>query len=78
MAAHGRVRFVNDSGVGEIAIGVKEFECMGATTPHDHPHIYLDMGRETRIRCPYCGTLFRYEAALGAFEARPQDCLVSG
>ncbi len=77
MAAHGRARFVNDSGVDEIVTGVKEFECLGASMPHDHPHIFLDMGRDERIRCPYCGTLFRYDAALGALEARPQDCLIA-
>lgn len=78
MAPHGRARFVNDSGVDEILIGVQEFECMGASAPHDHPHIYLDMGRESHIRCPYCGTLFRLDAALGPHEARPQDCLHAG
>lgn len=78
MASHGRARFVNDSGVDEIMIGVREFECMGASAPHDHPHIYLDMGRENQIRCPYCGTLFRHDQALDAHDARPHDCIVAG
>ncbi len=78
MASQGRARFVNDSGVDEIAIGVKEFECMGASAPHDHPHIFLDMGRDSTIKCPYCGTLFRHDAALKASEARPQDCVATG
>ena len=30
---------------------------MGATPPHDHPHVYLDMGHEAHIVCPYCSTL---------------------
>src|SRR3546814_6796771 len=38
-------KFSNDEGAAEIRIGVKEFECIGATAPHDHPHIFLDMGR---------------------------------
>ena len=49
--------FVNDQGVDRIKIGVKEFQCMGATPPHDHPHVYLDMGHEAQIVCPYCSTL---------------------
>lgn len=78
MASPGRARFVNDLGVDEIVIGVKEFECMGASAPHDHPHIYLDMGKDAHIKCPYCGTLFRYDDALNAFQARPQECLATG
>lgn len=77
MVSHGRTRFVNNSGVDEIVIGVTEFECMGASSPHDHPHIYLDMGRDAQIRCPYCGTLFRNDPSLGTSEARPQDCIVA-
>lgn len=77
MATAGRARFVNDSGVEEILIGIREFECLGATPPHDHPHIYLDMGREPQIRCPYCGTLFRHDPALTPHEARPQDCIIA-
>jgi len=77
MASQGRARFVNDSGVDEIVIGVKEFECMGASAPHDHPHIFLDMGRDQAIKCPYCGTLFRFDQTLKASQARPQDCVAS-
>lgn len=78
MAAGGRARFVNDLGAGEIAIGVTEFECQGAAAPHDHPHIFLDMGARAQIRCPYCGTLFVYDALLGPAGARPPECLVAG
>ena len=77
MASHGRARFVNDSGVAEIVVGVKEFECLGASAPHDHPHIYLDMGRRAQISCPYCGTLFRYDETLRANQAHPQDCIAA-
>ena len=77
MASQGRARFINDNGVAEISVGVKEFECMGASKPHDHPHIYLDMGQDSKIRCPYCGTLFLYNSALGEKQASPQDCMAS-
>ena len=50
--------FVNDIGVDRIKIGVKEFQCMGTLPPDDHPHVYLDMGHDTEIVCPYCSTLY--------------------
>jgi uncharacterized Zn-finger protein len=31
--------FLNDRGVPEIRIGVREFECIGVSPPLDHPHI---------------------------------------
>lgn len=59
-------KFSNDQGAAEIRIGVKEFECIGATPPHDHPHIFLDMGRAQEIICPYCSTLYKFDDALSA------------
>lgn len=53
--------FDNAAGAVELHIQVREFRCMGAPPPHDHPHIYLDMGTNTEIRCPYCSTLYRYD-----------------
>jgi uncharacterized Zn-finger protein len=66
---------VNDQGVDRIKIGVKEFQCMGAAPPHDHPHVYLDMGHETQIVCPYCSTLFVHDGALKATESDPPACV---
>ncbi len=71
----GYPKFINDNGVAEIRIGVKEFECMGASPPHDHPHIYLDMGDEDSIVCPYCGTRYVYLPSLERLECIPADCL---
>ena len=51
---HAYVKFRNDNGVPEIRIGVKEFKCIGVSPPQDHPHIYLDMGNDDTILCPYC------------------------
>ena len=67
--------FVNDVGVGRIRIGVKEFQCMGAAPPQDHPHVYLDMGDETQIICPYCSTLYVYDERLKATESEPDGCV---
>ncbi len=66
---------VNDKGVDRIAIGVKEFQCMGATPPFDHPHVYLDMGDGAELVCPYCSTLYRYDPVLKAAESDPPACV---
>ena len=78
MNQRGYPKFVNDDGLPEIRIGAREFECMGATPPHDHPHIYLDMGNDAEIRCPYCGTLFRHDPALGRAAADATARYVTG
>lgn len=76
MAGHIVPHFANDDGVGTIHIGVKEFKCMGARTPQDHPHVFLDMGADSEIVCPYCSTLYRFDAALHGEETRPAGALV--
>jgi len=67
--------FVNDKGVDRIRIGVKEFQCMGARPPYDHPHVFLDMGDEEQIVCPYCSTLFVHDRALSQDESDPAGCI---
>jgi uncharacterized Zn-finger protein len=68
-------KFTNDAGVAEIRIGVKEFECMGATPPYDHPHVFLDMGRSSETICPYCSTLYKHDANLTADQAVPAEAV---
>ncbi len=65
-------KFKNDRGLPEIQIGVKEFRCAVAEVPHDHPHIYLNIGGADSIICPYCATRFRYNVDLGS-RAIPAD-----
>jgi len=67
--------YVNDIGVDRIKIGVKEFQCMGAAPPQDHPHIYLDMGDDQQIICPYCSTLYEFDDGLKATETEPEGCV---
>ncbi|WP_420393167.1 zinc-finger domain-containing protein [Acuticoccus sp.] len=69
--------FHNDAGVRRVRIGVKEFMCMGALPPHDHPHEFLDMGGDTEAICPYCSTVFAYDPALGIHEADPATCIAT-
>ncbi len=44
----------------------------------DHPHVYLDMGRDGEILCPYCSTLFVHDARLDADQSEPGDCIFKG
>jgi uncharacterized Zn-finger protein len=74
MAEHVVPHFHNDSGVPVIEIGTKEFMCVGATPPFDHPHVFLDMGEDNEIICPYCSTLYRLDPSLNSHAARPAEC----
>ena len=74
MAEHVVPHFQNDPGVAVIEIGAKEFMCVGATPPFDHPHVFLDMGEDNEIVCPYCSTLYRFAATLDSHAARPAEC----
>jgi uncharacterized Zn-finger protein len=67
--------FQNEAGHRAIDIGVKEFMCVGANPPFDHPHVFLDMGGGDEKVCPYCSTLYRYAPELKATETRPDGCL---
>lgn len=66
----------NDEGVEKIFVGVKELNCMGARPPYDHPHVFLDMGTDTQVMCPYCSTLFVHDPRLHADESDPKSALV--
>ena len=73
MTDHPTPHFHNDMGVPVIEVGSKQFMCTGARPPHDHPHIYIDMGDETEIVCSYCSTLYRHNASLTPTEANPPE-----
>lgn len=68
-------KFRNDRAVLEIRIGVRAFKCIGVSPPHDHPHVYINMGDQDVIVCPYCATRFRFDPRLGPSETDPPDCL---
>ena len=74
MASKLTPKFKNDKGVKEITIGVREFECIGASAPYDHPHIFLDMGLDSNIICPYCSTVYKYDPSLKATQTVPEGC----
>jgi uncharacterized Zn-finger protein len=75
MASGATPHFHNTMGLQRIEIGAKEFMCIGAQPPFDHPHVYLDMGTADEIICPYCSTLFSYNKTLGAGDAHPHTAV---
>ena len=75
MAGQTIPHFKNDEGVSVIEIGVRAFQCMGATPPQDHPHIFLDIGKADEIVCPYCSTLYKYNSKLDPEKTIPAGCL---
>ncbi len=74
MADQGVPHFQNEAGVPVIEVGAKEFMCIGARPPFDHPHIFCDMGDDNEIICEYCSTLYRHDPKLGGYESRPANC----
>ena len=74
MADHSVAHFHNEPGVETIRIGVREFMCIGALPPFDHPHIFIDMGGGGDAICPYCSTRFVHDSALKA-ACEPAACL---
>ena len=77
MGQIGTPHFTNDIGAEKIEVGVREFKCIGAKSPFDHPHVFLDMGQDNDILCPYCSTCYVYNPALEPTETKPANCLVS-
>lgn len=66
--------FHNEVGAAAIEVGAREFMCIGALPPLDHPHIFLDMGDDSEIVCSYCSTLYRSDPTLDPHAARPEEC----
>jgi uncharacterized Zn-finger protein len=75
MAAIGTPKYHNEMGVAVINVGSREFNCVGALPPFDHPHIYIDMGAETEAVCAYCSTLYRFDPGLEPAAASPAEAV---
>ncbi|MBK1625309.1 zinc-finger domain-containing protein [Afifella marina] len=67
--------FHNTGGVEAISVGASEFMCIGALPSFDHPHVFLDMGDEHEIICPYCSTLYKLDRSLSPKQARPAEAV---
>ncbi|OQW50931.1 zinc-finger domain-containing protein [Candidatus Raskinella chloraquaticus] len=77
MTDHAVAHFHNSPGKSLIKVGARELMCMGALPPYDHPHVFLDMGAEGEIICPYCSTLYRHDSKLAPRQADPAECAYS-
>jgi len=77
MAKNSIIQLHNSNGAHNIQIGVSKFVCIGAAAPFDHPHIYIDMGAATETVCPYCSTLYKFNAKLAANETIPKDAILA-
>ena len=75
MAHESTPHFHNTEGLRSIRIGSKEFQCVGALPPFDHPHVYLDMGKDNEIVCPYCSTLYQFDATLAPGTSEPLSAI---
>ncbi len=75
MPSNSTPHFHNDQGVPRIEIGAKEFMCIGALPPFDHPHIFLDMGSDREIVCPYCSTHYVFNPKLDTDTSDPASAL---
>jgi uncharacterized Zn-finger protein len=74
MAEIGVPHFQNDAGSASIRIAAREFMCVGASPPFDHPHVFPDMGGDSEAICPYCSTLYHFDPALHGSETVPAGC----
>ena len=74
MAEQSKPHFHNQPGVPVIRVRAKEFMCIGALPPMDHPHVFIDMGSENEAVCSYCATHYVYDPALQE-EADPPECV---
>lgn len=75
MAHESTPHFHNSDGLPRILIGSREFQCVGALPPFDHPHVYLDMGKDTEIVCPYCSTLYQFSGQLEPGTSEPLSAI---
>jgi uncharacterized Zn-finger protein len=67
--------FHNSEGLPSIEVGAREFKCVGALPPQDHPHIYMDMGKDSDIVCPYCSTHYVFNSRLAPGASEPPSAV---
>ncbi len=78
MAQGATPHFQNSMGLPAIEVGAREFMCIGANPPYDHPHVFIDMGASSETICPYCSTLYKFNKALDAGAAKPAEAVWHG
>jgi uncharacterized Zn-finger protein len=78
MATGATPHFQNSMGLPAISIGAREFMCIGALPPFDHPHIFIDMGAASEAICPYCSTLYKLDPKLATGQSNPAQAAWQG
>ena len=63
--------FHNQPGLPKVKVGAKKFMCIGALPPFDHPHIFIDMGKDSEIVCSYCSTHYVFNPQLAPGTSEP-------
>ena len=51
-----------------IDVATKRPACDGGGGALGHPRVYLNMGSQTQVTCPYCSRTFRWVAGLGSHD----------
>lgn len=46
-----------------LSVAEKVISCDGGEGPLGHPNVYLNMGRDGQVECPYCDRLFVLQPA---------------
>ena len=77
MAHEHTPHFHNQPGVPVVRVGAREFMCIGALPPFDHPHIFIDMGGDNEAICSYCSTRYVFDASLHGHSV-PAECEWTG
>lgn len=75
MAHESTPHFHNSEGLARIEVGSKEFMCVGALPPFDHPHIFIDMGKDNDAICPYCSTHYVFNPTLASGTSQPLSAI---
>ena len=57
---------LTDNLIEIIEVESKLVSCNGGGGTLGHPQIYLQMGKDSEIVCPYCSRLFRFKKEITA------------
>ena len=50
----------HDKIIEQVVVANKHVSCDGGAV-YGHPKIYLEIGAENKVKCPYCDRIFIYE-----------------
>ncbi len=45
----------------KVIVNDRKVSCDGGSSPLGHPKVYLEILKDTQIKCPYCSKLFIYK-----------------